>query len=183
MTTVIRQPLSDNQAEPFTVRPLSADDSVRFKAVRLEALHLDAKVFAASCEEEERITDAEWRERATPRYDHCWFGVFKNGHLVGITQALTWCGDKSGQTALFRSSYLMPEYRGEGAASSLCRIREEWALKNSSYTAAMLFHREGHWVATVIEDFGAVYSHTETMRFADGAYAPALWYRKMLKAC
>ena len=180
ITAVLTLPYS-KQSEQFVLRALSGDDWMAFKAIRLEALELVSNVFAASYEQERALSEAAWRERATPRPDHSWFGVFHNGQLVGITQALTWPGDPSGRTALFRSSYVIPEFRGEGIAGLLCEVRQEWARKNPAFTSAMLFHREGHWIAKVVLAFGAVYSHTEMMTFADGTSGPALWYRKQLQ--
>lgn len=180
ITALLKLPDSTT-AEQFILRPLSGEDWLAFKTIRLEALALVSNVFAASYEQERALSDDAWRDRATPRPDHCWFGVFNTGHLVGITQAMAWENDASGATALFRSSYVIPEFRGEGIADLLCQVRQEWARNNPSFTSAMLFHREGHWIEKVVRGFGAVYSHTEMMAFADGTSGPALWYRKQLR--
>jgi len=165
--------------EQCTIRPLSSSDMSAFRAIRLEAIQSDPSVFAASYEEEKARTAQQWRELAKETNERCWIGVFNEGELVGITAAMKWTGDASGKSAIFRSSYVKPEYRGRGLASKLCDARAEWADKNG-YNVAMLFHREGHWIAKVVKEFGGVYHHTEPMRFADGSTANAIWYKKDL---
>ena len=163
------------------LRPLTGQDGDALRAVRLEALTFDPSVFAASFKEEWALTAPQWRERAAQTSDGCWIGVFSGDDLIGLTQATTWDYDISGQSVVFRSSYLKPEYRRQGAARLMSEARQEWARAQSKYKSIWLFHRKGHWIKKCVNDFGAVYSHTALMRFADGLTSQALWYHKPIQ--
>jgi len=167
--------------ESLTFRELTTQDGSALRALRLEALKYEAKVFAANYEEESSLSPQQWNLRCAADKEHCWIGVFDDGTLIGISSAQNWSGDPDGRTALFRSSYVQVAYRGEGLAGQLCQAREAWARRNN-YSMAMLFHREGHWISKVVLDFGATYHHTEVMRFADGTDAPAIWYSKKISS-
>lgn len=165
----------------YDLRVLGPSDVEAFRSLRLEALSLEPRVFAASRKEEDGLSPKDWEKRVLETDKDCWIGVFDSaGNLVGITQVAPWTGDPDGRSAVFRSSYVRFEHRGRQLAGILCKAREKWA--KGKYDTAFLFHREHHWIQKVVTDFGAVYSHTEIMQFADGEMAPALWYRKVLES-
>ncbi len=164
------------------VRVLSARDSADFREIRLEALLIDGRYFAASYEEEKDYTDDHWMRWCTERPDNCVMGLFAETELVGITTAMSWGEDATGRTVFFGRSFIKPEYRGKGLAALLYGARIDWAKKNPLYTEGVVFHREGNWLSKQInEKFGARYWQTRSMRWADGQVADALWYKIQLR--
>jgi GNAT superfamily N-acetyltransferase len=163
----------------FAVRELTADDAGAFRALRLTALQKEGRYFAASYDDERKLTDAAWRERCVATRDQCLIGIFKQHELIGVTAAMKWDNDASSRTALFRSSYIRPEERGQGLSSMLFTSRILWAKKDGRFTEALLFHREGHWIAKALKHLGAVEdpSLRRPMQWANGDTADAIWYR------
>lgn len=184
MSALLPKPVESEplQDQFFSVRILTANDANAFAALRLGALEKDGRVFAASYDDEKKLTDSEWHERCTPTRDQCLIGIFKQDELIGVTAAMKWEEDPKGRTALFRSSYILPGERGKGLSSLLVSSRVLWAKRHGGFDSAVLFHREGHWIGEMLKQVGAQEEPRlkRPMRWANGDTADSIWYRLRL---
>lgn len=166
----------------ITVRALRENDGNSFRAIRLEALQTDGNYFGTSYEEEGKLTAEQWRQRCRTSVDHCIFGLFDDGKLVGVMEATKWAADKDGKTVLWGSAYLNREYRGQGLAAPLYEARLAWSKQHPDFDTAVFFIREGNKRSTEIhKKQGAEHTHDEPKRWADGTVAVAHWYRTQLQ--
>ena len=166
----------------FTVRQLNENDGGAFKAIRLEALQVDGRYFGASYEEEAKLTSEQWRQRCRATEDHCIFGLLNNDKLIGVLEATKWPGDKEGKTVLWGAAYVNQNYREKGAATPLYVARLAWSKQRAQFNAAVFFIREGNRRSKEIhEKQGAIHTHDEPKRWADGTMAMAHWYRTELR--
>jgi len=180
---VSKHDLANAVSDPyFSVRTLTGADGNAFKALRLQALENEGRFFAASYEDEKKLSDGQWRERCTPARDHCLVGIFKEDELIGATAAMKWDGDLGGRTALFRTSYIRPDDRGKGLSSLLFTSRILWAKRDGRFDSALLFHREGHWIGELLKHMGAREEPAlrRPVQWANGETADAIWYRMNL---
>lgn len=171
-------------------RPLSADDSLFFRHLRLEALKREGHLFGGrplgvideihsaitSYETEHALPLDWWKTICTVGKDRAAFGLFDEDDLIGITMAYAWDRDKNCQTAIYRGTYIKPSYRGKGLSHDLAQLRKEWAARR--FNEVVFFIREDNAVSRNInEGHGEVYLRTEHMLCADGQYADWRWYR------
>ena len=195
--------------EQFTVRALNANDGHAFRAIRLEALRNDGNFLGPLYEEENKLTDDQWRQRCTETNDSCFFGLFDKDRLIGIMSAKKWCKethdscffgladkdqlldimsakkwdeDKEGRTALWMAAYLKPEYRGRKIAEKLYQARLEWTKRNpNQFKRAVFFiHEENIRSREIHEKQGPKYLFTRSMQWANGPIARWRWYEKEL---
>src|SRR5437868_6930792 len=94
----------------FLVKPLTEKDASAFPAIRLEALEKDGHFFGKPKDDERTLTDAQWRERCKTAPDECWFGLYANNRLIGISHVRT----KSEDTAEGGALYVQSNYRQHG---------------------------------------------------------------------
>lgn len=165
------------------MRTLTARDANAFAALRLGALQRDGWFFAASYDDEKKLTASQWRERCTPTRDQCLIGIFKQDELIGATAAMKWEEDPEGRTALFRSSYIRPDERGRGLSSLLVSSRVLWAKQHGGFDSAVIFHREGHWIGQMLKGVGAREEPglRRPTQWANGETADSIWYRLGLR--
>lgn len=169
--------------ERFIARALNANDVTAFRAIRLEALQIDGNIIGPSYEEENKLTDDQWRQRCTETNDSCFFGLFDQDQLIGIMSAKKWDEDKEGRTVLWGSTYLKSEYRGRKIAEKLYKVRLEWTKRNpNQFRRAVFFiHEENIRSREIHEKQGAKYMFTKSMQWwASGPIALWHWYEKKL---
>jgi RimJ/RimL family protein N-acetyltransferase len=91
------------------------------RELRLEALKTEPSAFGSSVEEEERLTEAEWRERTKNA-----LVALSDGRLVGTITYIFSHRVKTKHVAYIYGFYVGPDYRGQGFGRKLL----EAALKN-----------------------------------------------------
>ena len=111
-----------------------------FREFRLGALRAAPGVFATSYEEAAARSQQEW-EAPIIGHAHRVFGLFDGAHLIGITAALTWREDPSGQTAVLAMSFILPEYRGRGLSRLFYEARLDWIRSQPQFRRVIVSHR------------------------------------------
>lgn len=164
----------------FHARALTAADASAFRAIRLEALKTEPVYLGVPYEDEAGHSPQYWRDRCAETDEQCCFGVFDCRNLVGIVTAERWKEDASGLTALWKSAYLEPDYRGQGIAELMYRAREDWTRQR--FARAVFFIRDGNRRSTEIHvKNGARYLFTRQMQWGNRPLAPWHWYEKPLR--
>jgi len=104
------------------IRPLTEDDALAWRELRLRMLRDHPDVFGSSHEEFERESLEEvarrMRERNSPP-DNALFGAFVNGALIGTTGVHREEGAKDRHKAIIWGVYTAPEARGSGVGRAL----------------------------------------------------------------
>lgn len=167
----------------YAARELASTDSQKFKELRLKALKEEGHLFGPTYEEESKLPNKHWQQRCSKTNDHCYFGLFDRGALIGMMMATKWDRDNTGQTALWGGAYIRPEYRGKKLAALMYKAREKWTKNHPSFKYAVFFIREGNRRSTEIhEKQGAVHISTEPLEWPDRPAVPWRWYKKQLKS-
>jgi hypothetical protein len=161
-------------------RALTAADTGAFRAIRLKSLQTEPVYLGVPYEDEAKHTAQQWRERCTETPEHCFFGLFHGPKLIGLVVADRWAEDPSGKTALWKSAYFDPEYRGQKIALPMYLAREKWTRRR--FDRAVFFIRDGNRRSTEIHiKNGARYLFTRQMSWGDRPPAPWHWYEKSLR--
>jgi RimJ/RimL family protein N-acetyltransferase len=104
------------------IRPLTEDDALAWRELRLRMLRDHPDVFGSSWEEFERQPLEEvarrLRERNSPP-DNALFGAFAGGRLIGSTGLHREEGAKDRHKAMIWGVYTAPEARGKGVGRAL----------------------------------------------------------------
>ncbi len=100
------------------------DQAARVRAVRLRALRDAPDAFCTTAEEEERSTDADWRDRLT-RPDAVTVVASLDGADVGLAVGAPH-HDEAGDVGLY-AVWVAPEARGAGVGEALIRAVADWA--------------------------------------------------------
>jgi len=177
------QPIFDLAAEEvgarLKVRELQPGDALQLAVLRLEALQNEGELFGPLFETEDKLTDADWKARASPSGKSTVFGLFDNNKLVGMMTAKPWEGDPSGRTVLWCQAYVSPSYRGNKYAKPLYMAREEWSRER--YDEAVCFiHELNKHSQEIHERNGAVRVRSEIMHWPGRSPSNWHWYSKKL---
>jgi RimJ/RimL family protein N-acetyltransferase len=124
----------------ITIRPFEATEWIHFRDFRLHALKAAPGVFVTSYQETAARSPEEW-QAILNNPGHRVFGLFDSGHLIGITAALTWLEDESGETAMMGMSFILPEYRRRGLSRLLYQARLDWIKGQSQFKRIIISHR------------------------------------------
>jgi RimJ/RimL family protein N-acetyltransferase len=127
----------------ISIRALDSTEWAVFRDFRLAALKAAPGVFGSSYQAEATMTAEEWQRTVTGA-GHQVFGLFDGEYLIGITAALTWREDPSGETALLGMSFILPEYRGRGLSRLLYEARLDWIRSHAQFKRAVVFHRQSN---------------------------------------
>jgi hypothetical protein len=95
-----------------TVRPLCADDSPAYHALRSRILALgEGKYFSDSyLREKSFVSENDWREWCTEKREHCTIGTFIGSELVG-TMGIVRYGTPEDRTVEWEVTWMDPRYR------------------------------------------------------------------------
>lgn len=163
--------------EKIEVRTLFEIEWKKFREIRLESLQIDGGFFTSSHEIENKFFSGYWQEIVKETPEKCVIGLFVCSSLIGISIVSEWDGDATGRTALFSSSYVKEEFRGNGFAKILYRERLEWARTKSRYDFAVVSHRVGNKRSEKLnKDSGANYIYSSSRVYGDGETDTGLWY-------
>jgi hypothetical protein len=174
----------------FVARALTGKDTPALKELRLKALREERNYFRPAYETEVDFRDDQWRTLCTPKEDHCYFGLFDNGRLIGMMLATKWEGDDTGQTALWGSAYIHPEYRSNNPLSPyygrklgrlMYEVREKWTREHPRFKRSVFYIRERNQRCREIhENKGAEHVYTEPLRphHKNNPAGPWYWYER-----
>lgn len=115
------------------VAVLSAADARQYRALMLHAYEHAADAFTSTVEERAREPESWWIRRiADPTGMAVAFGAFEGAELVGTVALEFSAKPKTKHKALVIGMYVMPKWRGNGAARALlqaaigrCRSRDD----------------------------------------------------------
>ena len=103
-------------SEPITLKDLTAEDAVAYRALRLEALEVAAESFGSSVEEERERTLDEFRARIE---DNHVVGAYAGKSLCGMAGFYTLDRLKTAHRGVIWGVYVRPAFRGRGIARLL----------------------------------------------------------------
>lgn len=109
----------------FSIRQLSVDDAMAYRAIRLEALVNHPEAFVSSAEAFAQKSDDDIRETLQTLTI---FGAFlPDGSLGGINAFLGNEGHKESHRGWMIQVYVKPEHRGSGMSTALVRHLLDYA--------------------------------------------------------
>ena len=163
---------------PYSIRPFTAVEVELYKAMRLEALELEAGMFGSNLARELSFSDEQWMDRITNPVSGC-FGLFCGDELIGITGIIIDNKEKPGE-AYMTQSYIRKAHRGKGLSRMLYEIRLQWA-KEHGIKRLVIGHRENNLVSKAANQrYGFTYSRSESRTWGDGAVMDNLIYELLL---
>lgn len=127
-------------SDGISIRPLHVDEWERLRDIRLAALKTEPKVFLSGYNDEAGHTPERWQSWLN-NPAHCIFGLFRGNDIIGMTSVFTDKSDPSGQTAKLATSFIMPEYRGQGLARTLYEARLQWVAAQPQFKKVIVSHR------------------------------------------
>jgi len=106
--------------QPIRIAALSAAHARQYRALMLHAYEHAADAFTSTVEERAREPESWWIQRiADPTGMAIAFGAFEGSELVGTVALEFSAKPKTKHKALVIGMYVMPEWRGNGAARAL----------------------------------------------------------------
>jgi RimJ/RimL family protein N-acetyltransferase len=160
----------------ITIRPLAHAEWALFRDYQLHALKAEPGVFATSFEQNAARSPEDWQAMiADPA--HQVFGLFDSEHLIGLTAALRWREDPSGQTVMFGMSFIAREYRGRGLSRLLYDARFEWVRSQPRFNRVVVSHRESNEPSRrPVQHYGFQPSGRIPTKWPDGETEDAIIY-------
>jgi L-amino acid N-acyltransferase YncA len=124
------------------VRPLTPDDSQAYRDLRQRILAIgDGRYFADSYMRENQLTsERAWRDWCTEKRDHCIFGTFLEGVLIGVMMITRHQNFNGCPTVEWEATWLDPAYRSLGVAKAAYRHVQRWTVEQG-YSYALAFIR------------------------------------------
>ena len=158
----------------FTIRIFLPEDIELYKAIRLEALQLEAGVFSSNYKLEAGFTDEKWLTRIEGERSAC-FGLFCGEELVGVTGiVIDWNDD---ELAHMTQSYIRKQHRGNGLSRMLYDTRLVWAKQHAGLKRLRIGHRQSNLISkTANQHYGFKYIYREATLWPDGSEEDALYY-------
>ncbi len=156
----------------ITIRQLGPADAAIFRRLRLQGLRESPAAFAASYEEEEKISVEETARRLAASPDNWVLGAFADGELAGVVGFYREQGLKLRHKGKIWGMYVSPEHRGRRIGEGLMRecvakidgmpeVRSARLSVNPTQTAAMKLYEKLGFVR---------YGEEPDALFVDGAY-------------
>ena len=162
----------------LTVRPLTAADSLAYRALRKRILDIgDGKYFSSSYTREAQFTtESQWFEWCTPTQEHCTIGAFVDGQLIGI-MGIVMIGVPELRTAEWEATWLDPQYRRCGIAKHLYEKVCQWTKDHGYERAVSLIRADNMRSLEIRKKNGGIYIHTQhNTKWADGSIADILFF-------
>jgi len=127
---------------PLIIRPLIADDTSAYRALRHRILcSEEAAYFSDSFERERQLDDSQWREWCKEKLEHCILGAFDTeAALVGVMM-IRRQGDGDSPIVVWEALWLDPQHRRGRLCKSIFGRAEQWT-KEQGYSFAAAFIRE-----------------------------------------
>jgi ribosomal protein S18 acetylase RimI-like enzyme len=156
----------------ITIRQLSPEDAAIFQRLRLQGLRESPAAFAASYEEEEKISVDEIARRLAASPDNWVLGAFADGELAGVVGFYREQGLRLRHKGKIWGMYVTPGHRGRRIGEDLMRecvakidamteVRSARLSVNPTQTAAIKLY----------EKFGFTkYGEEPDALLVDGAY-------------
>lgn len=158
------------------INQLAENDWVKFKNIRLRALHTDSNVFGSNYERESNFAETDWRERLAAA-DNAIFLLSDGETPIGVTCVSVDRNDPSGKTALLWGTWLAPEYRGRNLSNLMYRTRLEWAKRQPSVEKVIVSHRASNFASKFAnKKHGFVQTHAVQKVWSDGEIEDEIFY-------
>ncbi len=162
-------------AEHLAIRILTPNDWEEYRSLRAKILEMgDGKYFADSYTRESALTSVQqWRDWCTETPEHCIFGTFVNGELVGVVM-VTQLGPFADRTAEWEASWLHPRYRKTGIMRVIYNRVQDWT-KEQGYEFVRVFIREDNTQWQAVRRKMGFYGigKKRALTWADGSIADA----------
>ncbi|MGZ9097214.1 MAG: GNAT family N-acetyltransferase [Micavibrio sp.] len=160
----------------ITIRPLQSSEWVLLQEIRLKALKTNPQVFSSSYETEKNLSPDEWKSWLT-QDNKCVFGLFDQQKIIGLTSIFTLRDDPTGQTALLATSYIEPEYRGQGLSRMFYEARLGWVKTQPQFRKIVVSHRESNEASRrANQSFGFQYIGRRPHIWPDGVSEDEIMY-------
>jgi RimJ/RimL family protein N-acetyltransferase len=143
----------------YCLRHFQSEDATQYKAIRLEALQLEAGMFSNSYATEAAYPDAHWADRLSNPNGAFW-GLYDGDELIGLTGIGV--QKDMPDTGYMGQSYIRKEHRGKRLSRLLYEARIAWAREHG-LKRLTIGHRTINTASkTALHHFGFVYTHSET---------------------
>ena len=137
--------------QPMHVAVLSASDAQQYRALMLHAYEHAADAFTSTVEERAREPESWWIQRiADPTGMAIAFGAFEGTALVGTVALEFSAKPKTKHKALVIGMYVMPEWRGNGAARALLQAAIDRCKSRGDILVVQLTVTEGNEPAVAL---------------------------------
>jgi RimJ/RimL family protein N-acetyltransferase len=167
------------QDSSYTIRRLFHEDVEIYKAMRLEALQLEAGVFGSSYSRENVFTNEQWLSRLTGQ-NTAFFGLFYQQELIGITGIVIDWDDK--ELAHMVQSYIRKAHRGRGLSRLYYDARLQWARNYPGLKIVRTGHRESNITSKAAnQHYDFKFAYRESTDWPDGTTEDVLYYDLKLK--
>lgn len=167
--------------QEFNIRALTGDDWKDFRALRLQALRRNRRVFGSTYELESAWEDSDWRGLLESR-DAIIFGGFEGKDLIALSAVFRWREDTRGKTALLGMWYMREDRRGGGRFETLTRAAIAWAEAQMEYERIIVSHRAGNDASRHMnQKLRFVYTHSKTSAWADGESDEHHYYERKIE--
>lgn len=110
--------------------PITPENALLFKSVRLRALQADPFAFGSTYEKESQLSDADWIQRIRYWGEYRAGFLALDGDLLGGMVAVFPDEDNPGCAQLI-SMWVAPEYRRTGLGRCLIDAAKSWALSRT----------------------------------------------------
>lgn len=154
----------------MAVRFLTPDDAAEYRAVRIEALDERPAAFGSLAGDEP--DERETATRLAKSDDHCFFGAFEAGRLVGILRASHYAAPNEKHRVYLAGFFVRTAFRRRGHGNGSLRAALDWSVADPIVRRINLNVVTGRCAAIrLYEHFGFVTCGIEREAFScDGRY-------------
>jgi RimJ/RimL family protein N-acetyltransferase len=153
-----------------TIRPLTADDTSAYRALRQKVLAVgDGRFFSDSYMREAQLNEKQWQEWCTETTEHCIFGTFHKNCMIGVMM-ITQHGEPKNHMVEWEAIWLDPRYRRQGIAKLAYEQIRRWTLGQGYEHVALYIRADNLRSQQIHRKQGAHYLHTKYDEvWADGS--------------
>lgn len=164
----------ENDRKKYSLNRLSQKQWADYKSIRLEALLAEPDKFGSSYDSEVAKSDQDWQKLLMNNH-RAIFGLYFFDKLIGLTGVALYNGNPN--KAIFFSSYIKKEHRGNKLAMSFYQKRIAWA-RDMQCSCIIVSHREGNDASKAANQrFGFSFTHLETTVWPDGKLDNEVFYK------
>lgn len=143
----------------YTIRRFTPGDAMRYRAIRLEALQQEFRMFSSTHAKESAYPDNHWIGRLSNPGNATW-GLYAGDELIGLT-GVTALQDQPG-TGYMGQSYIRKEHRGKKLSRLLYEARIAWARKHGLKRLTIGHRTINASSKAALQHFDFTYTHSET---------------------
>jgi RimJ/RimL family protein N-acetyltransferase len=157
----------------IVIRPLNGNDAPAYCALRRRVLDLgDGRYFSDSFIRENQLqSERAWRDWCTEKADHCIFGTFLDGALIGVMMITRYDGYGE-RTVEWEAIWLDPVYRRQGLARLAYAHVHQWTREHGYDRVALFIRADNLRSLNIHQKLGARYISTKHNEiWADGSIA------------